>query len=271
VTAEAHQLWQDSLWAPYPGLGLGGLGHLLPQANWNHHPAVLPPGPMAPSFEAPMVDELNFEEEEELQSVVGKGRSRVRTRGEGTRFWCSFHLAETYLKLNVVPAIIGRHGKNTRSIFEATSAKIRVRGRGSGHKEMSTGKEAPTGLMVTVSAKSDNGACFQEAVRMTGALLRQTQTKLQGKMLEHEVPMMGELCCQIVSNDGTHYRLDSEGVLVSIRDEGKPQMPGTLGPPVPVLPPQQATNPDWRKAQGRRRKNNLQAGSLSGLQYQGQG
>ena len=53
---------------------------------------------------------------------------------------------------NLVPAIIGRGGHNIRIIHEQTGAKIRVRGRGSGHLEVDDAKEANVPLMIVISA-----------------------------------------------------------------------------------------------------------------------
>jgi len=66
---------------------------------------------------------------------------------------------------------IGRGGRNTRSVFDATAAKLRIRGRGSGHLEVDCGngrrKEAPVPLMVAVTANKGDPEGFRKAIEMT--------------------------------------------------------------------------------------------------------
>jgi len=131
---------------------------------------------------------------------------------DATRYWCCFHLSQAYTGLGVVPCIIGRKGTNTKRIFEMTGAKIRVRGRGSGHKEATTGLEAPAGLMVTVSSNSNDWNGFVAAVKETAQLLELVQQKMND---EHDdcVKKCGRLCWQITTHDNDNYRLVS-GVLI---------------------------------------------------------
>jgi len=68
--------------------------------------------------------------------------------------------------------LIGRGGKNMRKIYTATNAKIRVRGRGSGHLEVDGKKEAPVPLMVAVTANKADADGFKLAVEMTLANLK---------------------------------------------------------------------------------------------------
>lgn len=83
----------------------------------------------------------------------------------------------------LVPIIIGRGGENTRRIAKATSSKIRVRGRGSGHKE-ANGREAPTPLMLAVTAEADNVAGFQDAVVQSIELLRYVERRYRAHCRE---------------------------------------------------------------------------------------
>jgi len=108
-----------------------------------------------------------------LQEAEKKSR---RARSTAHRLHCSFHLSEAYLHYKVVPAIIGKGGENTRAIFATTGAKVRVRGRGSGHQEAGSNMEAPTGPMVTVSTTSETS--FDDAVRQTCRLLLSVQEKM---------------------------------------------------------------------------------------------
>ncbi|CAJ1387223.1 unnamed protein product [Effrenium voratum] len=145
---------------------------------------------------------------------------RRRRRADGGRFSCNFHLTQAYQKLNVVPAIIGKQGVNTRSIYEKTGAKIRVRGRGSGHKESATGREAPAGLMVTVSACASDLNAFNHAVTMTGELLDRIQTRIRQL---NEARDLGELCWHVNTHTGQSFRL-VDGKLV----------PADMAPRIPV-------------------------------------
>ncbi|CAE7191541.1 unnamed protein product [Symbiodinium microadriaticum] len=76
-----------------------------------------------------------------------------------------------------VPAIIGRCGTNTKSIYEETGCKVRVRGRGSGHKEQGSNKEAPTSLMLAVTAEATNSDGFCRAVAMSLSLLKEVEQR----------------------------------------------------------------------------------------------
>lgn len=139
----------------------------------------------------------------------GERKSR-KTRNGGRRLHCSFHLSEAYLHYKVVPAIIGKGGENTRAIFDTTGAKVRVRGRGSGHQETGTNAEAPTGPMVTVSTTSETS--FNDAVRQTCRLLLSVQDKMV-----HLYPgikdELGDLCQYASMHDGRNFRLTENGMV----------------------------------------------------------
>mmetsp|Transcript_99657 Transcript_99657/g.267602 ORF Transcript_99657/g.267602 Transcript_99657/m.267602 type:complete len:372 (+) Transcript_99657:66-1181(+) len=95
---------------------------------------------------------------------------RANMRG---RLWCHLHINPEMWRpgfcLN--KKIIGRGGECTRGIFEATGAKIRLRGCGSGHLE-ENGKEAEVPLMLAVTGVAGQPANFCTAVRMVVELLR---------------------------------------------------------------------------------------------------
>ena len=66
------------------------------------------------------------------------------------RHWVNIFLIK-YGAWELVPALLGRAGKNMSDIFVATNAKARVRGRGSGHLEFNgkgKNKEAPVPLQL---------------------------------------------------------------------------------------------------------------------------
>jgi hypothetical protein len=71
--------------------------------------------------------------------------------------------------------LIGRSGCNMREIYQATNAKIRVRGRGSGHLEVDGSKEAPVPLMVAVTSEGGYQVHFRTAVEMTISKLKEVQ------------------------------------------------------------------------------------------------
>lgn len=93
------------------------------------------------------------------------------------RRWCCFYLRIPVGTFDLVPIIIGWKGCNTRRIAEATQAKVRVRGKGSGHLESTTGKEAPTPLMMVVATEANNDDGFFQAVKMTIELLRYVEER----------------------------------------------------------------------------------------------
>jgi len=108
----------------------------------------------------------------------GAGRSNRRRRGPPQRRWCSFYLRMGDVKdFDLVPMIIGRQGRNTRKIADETGTKVRVRGKGSGHREVTTNEEAPTPLMLVVAAESDNSDGFYQAVGMANRLLRSMEAR----------------------------------------------------------------------------------------------
>merc|ERR1711963_163907 len=76
----------------------------------------------------------------------------------------------------LVKRIIGPYGRNTKSIANASGAKIRVRGRGSRHAEQHTCEEADVALMVAVSCADRKG--FEVATQMTSELLYQIACEL---------------------------------------------------------------------------------------------
>lgn len=100
-----------------------------------------------------------------------------RSQGQPRR-WCCFYLRMADVPdFDLVPMIIGRGGRNTRDIAAAADAKVRVRGQGSGHLEVTTRREAPTPLMLVVATESDNRSGFHLAVRMATDLLRSVELR----------------------------------------------------------------------------------------------
>lgn len=184
-----------------------------------HHQVADAPVVAAPVIDAPVIVDtaadsvLSQEQPFSEPSLERPTRSR---RGPGSRYWCTFHLDEAYLQFKVCSAIIGRHVEHTRDIFDKTGAKIRVRGRGSGHLESGTGTEAPTNLMVTVSAPQDSQVNFTNAVKLTGELLVRTEQKIMRDQVGF--PAQLRLCWQVSMYDGQNYHLASDGSLESEDD-----------------------------------------------------
>jgi len=88
------------------------------------------------------------------------------------RLWAHIHLQMQATGFDLVPMLIGHGGSNVRRIVDATGAKIRIRGRGSGHLEVDGKFEAPTPLMWAVTADYEDAEGFRNAVEMTLAELR---------------------------------------------------------------------------------------------------
>ena len=93
------------------------------------------------------------------------------------------YLHAGHSKFEIVPMLIGRLGANMREIFEATGAKCRVRGQGSGHLEL-CGRyearllcEAPCPLMLAITANVKHRASFVKAVEMAVELLQRVSAR----------------------------------------------------------------------------------------------
>lgn len=88
-------------------------------------------------------------------------------RRPAARLWAHIFLHKRHADFDLVPMLIGRGGRNMRDIYTATQAKLRIRGRGSGHLEVDGKKEAPVPLMVAVTANKMDADGFRKAVDMT--------------------------------------------------------------------------------------------------------
>jgi len=95
-----------------------------------------------------------------------------------SKIWCHFFLDPTMLRhgFDVNKKVIGHGGANTKRIFEKTGAKIRLRGRGSGHNEGERG-EAPVPLMLAVTSETRNHENFLYALEMSAQLLQTVTSK----------------------------------------------------------------------------------------------
>eukprot|EP00439_Symbiodinium_sp_Y106_P051218 s83_g6.t2 len=107
-----------------------------------------------------------------------KAQKEVRRKKE--KPWCHVHIDPVCLELDgsFNKKVIGRGGENTRHINDLTGAKVRLRGRGSGHWEDAVRKggkgwrEAPVPLMIAVTSDDCDPGAFCLAVQMTGELLQ---------------------------------------------------------------------------------------------------
>merc|ERR1712008_600616 len=93
---------------------------------------------------------------------------------------------------DLVPRLIGHKGCNMRRIAESTGAKIRIRGRGSGHLEIDGQFEAPTPLMVAVTTDKMDEDGFRAAVAQTVEQLQTVEIRFrqfcEQKNIPHEGP-----------------------------------------------------------------------------------
>jgi len=92
--------------------------------------------------------------------------------------------------------LIGRKGGHMRGIFGATNAKLRIRGRGSGHLEVDGRMEAPVPLMVAVTSNKNNPEAFRKAVEQILALLQE----------------VGHLFCTFCDQRGLHQPTSTEPI-----------------------------------------------------------
>lgn len=103
-----------------------------------------------------------------------------------SKHWCHFHLGEDMIakrSFELNKKIIGRGGCNMRAIFDATGAKVRLRGRGSGHLE--GGKEAPVPLMLVVTCVGSTST-FRTAIKMAVEVLHRVEAQFHATCSREE-------------------------------------------------------------------------------------
>merc|ERR1712061_467160 len=103
-------------------------------------------------------------------------------------------------QFELIPKLIGHRGQNTRDIWEQTDTKVRIRGRGSGHVEMHTGREAIAHLMMAVTADHGRKEDFRTAVELVKSLLEHVFARFDAFCQQRGLPKyrdsffwMGEL------------------------------------------------------------------------------
>lgn len=121
------------------------------------------------NFKEPWVEEL-------LETPSSNPRQRDRLK----RLWCHLFLDPVMLSpgFEMAKKIIGARGGNTKSIHEATGAKVRLRGRGTGHLEIKSGEEAPN-LMLAITSPEGEQESFAMAVKLGVQLLRSVAQRFE--------------------------------------------------------------------------------------------
>jgi len=123
------------------------------------------------------------------------------------RLWCHIYIDMEILRwrdFDLMPKLIGCSGRNTREVWEKTGTKVRIRGRGSGHLETTTQREANAHLMVAVAADHGRADDFRTAVLMVKNLLEEVENKFNEhcqrkggrrcqKQMHHRRFWMGEI------------------------------------------------------------------------------
>eukprot|EP00928_Gymnodinium_smaydae_P048864 TRINITY_DN32730_c0_g1_i1.p1 TRINITY_DN32730_c0_g1~~TRINITY_DN32730_c0_g1_i1.p1 ORF type:complete len:604 (-),score=89.73 TRINITY_DN32730_c0_g1_i1:211-2022(-) len=120
----------------------------------------------------------NDTEIERQDQQVTDGRKKGRGgKSKRNKLWCHIFINPAMLDraFALTKKIIGCGGENTWAIFDATGAKIRLRGRGSGHLE--GGREADVHLMLAVTADLGQEDNFQRAAKMSLELLDEVALK----------------------------------------------------------------------------------------------
>lgn len=121
------------------------------------------------------------------EASTGGGRGPRRP----ARLWVHIYLHMQAPDFDLVPMLIGRGGCNMRKIADRTRAKVRIRGRGSGHLEADNKQEAPTPLMVAVTTDHLDAGGFKEAVRMTIHELEIVSQRFQSHCEKKNHPFTG--------------------------------------------------------------------------------
>jgi len=107
---------------------------------------------------------------------------KSHTRNHADRLWCHLYIDKVMLAdgFDLVKKIIGREGCNTRTIYNETSTKVRVRGQGSGHRELRSKQEAPVHLMMALAADHGCREDFKRAFVMAVELLQDVSRRFEG-------------------------------------------------------------------------------------------
>ena len=138
--------------------------------------------------EAKEPDERNWNQQEEDQKAEREEETQKEEQGNDdkkkhkfnrrdSRLWVRIFLHKRHDEFDLVPKAIGRNGKHMKKINQATEAKSRIRGRGSGHLEAmgenGKAKEAPVHLMLAITTNKTTPQKFLEAVSLAVDLLKE--------------------------------------------------------------------------------------------------
>ncbi|CAK9034072.1 unnamed protein product [Durusdinium trenchii] len=175
---------------------LGVLPPVLPPVG----PTMLVPPQLAPAVSAEAPEAAEYAEGEwqeatplESETVEESGkRDRNPRPCRKLRLWAHIYLHMQQEGFDLVPRLIGRKGCNMRKIADLTGAKIRIRGRGSGHLEVDGKYEAPTPLMVAVTTNLEDPDKFRQAMQMTLKELKSVEGRFKSfctqNSIEHDGP-----------------------------------------------------------------------------------
>ena len=116
--------------------------------------------------------------------------SKRDLRRPAARHWVHIVLHKRHTAFDLVPMLIGKHGINMRNIVYDTGAKLRIRGRGSGHLEDTRAgkKEAQVPLMLAVTANKADSPNFRRAIDMSVTLLRKVSDHYIQFCIQRELP-----------------------------------------------------------------------------------
>lgn len=145
LAAEVLQmLAAQQRFCPPMGLGLSHAtspGHLAGAtgADFKALSAVIPPPPglpAPPGLATPPGLSLPEEPAEAQAKRIGEGGAADDAQSKRLTLKFVFNIdMEQHADFELVPRLIGRGGKHMRDIAQACGGKVRIRGRGSGHKE----------------------------------------------------------------------------------------------------------------------------------------
>lgn len=147
----------------------------------------------APTHHQPLLPSARAPRQE--PGVAPTAAPATTRNGRRLRLWAHIYLHMQVQGFDLVPRLIGRGGQNMRKIAEATNAKIRIRGRGSGHLEVDGGngkkQEAPTPLMVAVTTDKGDEAGFRAAIELIIKELHATEQRYRSYIKKQQIPHEG--------------------------------------------------------------------------------
>lgn len=207
-------------------------GTMQQQLHQEQHSFTVPrsPGPvsMQPANANPASGHSLEAAAEQQSPAAVVTEPKMRGSRRAPRLWVHIYLHMKAPDFDLVPMLIGRGGCNMRRIAEQTDSKIRIRGQGSGHKEIDGKQEAPTPLMVAVTTHHTDHQHFKEAIRLTLRELSTASRRYIAHCEKHGYP-----------HEGPYYSVGllPEGIEDQFRDvfEGVPFAPAPRNTGRPAL------------------------------------